>query len=171
MEITDLDLQGFAEFLNKSSAHLYGILNGTRPLSESLAKEIGDKLGFEGTRIFNLNASIPQYIIRAESLTKFKADNRDNAEYFLSTKPGRSIDTFISEVLLKSSFLNDCPRYLKEITRYCKETLHREFRKDELSKGLRYAVDKGLLKSAKKPLLRNDGSLGNRMVDVYFKRR
>ncbi|UTA67275.1 hypothetical protein [Emticicia sp. 21SJ11W-3] len=169
MEIIDLDVPGFADFLDKSTPHLYGILNGSRPLSESLAREIGDKLGFDGIKIFNLNSNIPNYINRSEPLLRFKNDNKKNVEYFLSSKSKRSIDSFINEVLIKSGFFDNRYKYLKEITTYCQEELSREFRKDELSKGLRYAVFKGVLKSMKRPILLNDGSLGSRKVDVYFR--
>ncbi|MEA5405578.1 hypothetical protein VB776_21740 [Arcicella sp. DC2W] len=169
MEIIDLEVPGFAEFLDKSPSHLYGILNGSRFLSESFAREIGDKLGFDGMKIFNLNSNIPNYVNKSEALIRFKNDNKKNVEYFLSAKSKRSIDSFINEVLLNSGLFNDGYKYLKEITNYCKEELNREFQQDELSKGLRYAVSKGVLKSMKRPILLNDGSLGSRMVDVYFR--
>lgn len=50
MVICNLDIAGFAEFYGKSTSHIYGIINGTRSLSESFALDIGKKLGFDGSK-------------------------------------------------------------------------------------------------------------------------
>jgi len=168
MEITDLDVPGFAEFFERSTPHIYGILNRNRSLSEVFAKDIGEKLDFDGAKIFNLNVKIPALIAKSEALRRFKIEYRDNPEYFLSTKTNRSVDTFVSEVLLKSDCFNNGYKYLSEVTEYCQSELNREFIDDKLSKGLRYAVSKNLLKSKKKPIkLKKDG-FGKRLVDVYY---
>ena len=65
MNITDLDIAGFAEFFDMSTSHIYGILNGSRVLSEAFAAKIGKKLGFDGSKIFNLNSTIPNSISKA----------------------------------------------------------------------------------------------------------
>lgn len=51
MIMSDLDIAGFAEFFEKSTSHIYGILNKTRPLSESFSTEIGQKFDFGGTKV------------------------------------------------------------------------------------------------------------------------
>lgn len=168
MKIADLDVAGFAEFFKKSTSHIYGILNTTRPLSDSFAKEIGDKLGFEGTKIFNLNIKLPQ-TIKSSQLSKFKIEHKDNPEYFLSTKSKRSNNSFITEMLLKSDCFTDGYKYLNEIKEYCSKELDKEFISDQLSKALQYTVKLGLLKSTKKPIRLKNGNNGKRMVDVYFK--
>ncbi len=169
MEIIDLDVPGFAEFLDKSSPHIYGISNGSRPLSEALAKEIGEFLEFDGMKIFNLNSPIPKDIRRVDKLIHFKKENKDNPEYFLSQKPARSVDTFILEVLIKTGFFDNGPKYLSETTKFCKEELNREFVDDELTKGLVYAVKKNILKSEKRSIKLKNGGLGVRQVDVYYR--
>ena|SRR5690606_1610864 len=169
MEIIDLDVAGFAEFLNRHTSHIYGILNLTRKLSEVLAKEIGEKLEFDGSKIFNLNTKIPITISRAELLIRFKAEHKDNPEYFISKKSKRSANTFVSEVLLKSDYFDNGYKYLSEITEYCSKVLNREFVGDQLSKALQYAVKTGTLQSAKKPIkLKRKDSYGSRLVDVYY---
>lgn len=169
MKMTDLDVAGFAEMFKKSTSHIYGILNSTRPLSDSFAKEIGDKLGFEGAKIFNLNAKIPIMISKSNHLSKFKIEHKDNPEYFLSTKSKRSNNSFITEILVKSDCFRDGYKYLSEIKEYCLKEFEREFINDQLSKALQYTVKLGLLKSAKKPIKLKNGNTGNRMLDVYFK--
>lgn len=168
MKIIDLDFAGFAEFFGRSTSHVYGILNGTRPLSEVFAREIGEKLEFDGAKIFNLNAKIPSSISKAEYLIQFKSEHRDNPEYFLSTKSKRSPNSFVSEVLLKSDCFEEGYKYLSEITEYCKTELNREFVDDQLSKALQYAVKTGILKFKKKPIKLVNGGFGKRLVDVYY---
>ncbi|WP_196939932.1 hypothetical protein [Sphingobacterium pedocola] len=168
MNITDLDIAGFAEFFKKSTSHIYGILNHTRPLSEVFATEIGEKLNFDGTKIFNLNTRIPSSISKSDMLIKFKADHKHNPEYFLSSKSDRSANTFVTEILTKSDCFADGYKYLKEIKQYCKAELNREFIEDQLTKALQYAVRTNKLKSTKKPIKLKNGKFGTREVDVYF---
>lgn len=168
MDITDLDVAGFAEFLNKSTSHIYGILNQNRTVSESFATEIGNKLDFDGARIFNLNSRIPSSISKSDLLIKFKANHKHNPEYFLSSKSDRSANTFITEILVKSDCFADGYKYLKEIRKYCAEQLNREFIDDQLTKALQYAVSTKKLKFKKKPILLKNGGFGKRQVDVYY---
>lgn len=169
MTITDLDIAGFAEFLNRSASHIYGILNQTRPLSDNLASELGKKLNFDGSKIFNLNSRIPNTIDKSEELIKFKKDNAHNEEYFISSKSSRSSNTFVIEVLIKSGYFNNGYKYLYEIKEYCEKELKRIFVKDQLSKALQYAVKIDQLKSVKKNIKLRNGNYGSRKVDVYFK--
>lgn len=168
MKITGLDVAGFAEFFKKSTSHIYGILNNTRVLSEVFAREIGDKLEFDGVKIFNLNSKIPLSISKAEALIKFKIDHEDNPEYFLSTKAKRSPNSFVTDVLLKSDCFKEGYKYLNEVAEYCKTELNKEFVDDQLSKALQYAVKTKVLKSTKKPIVLKGGGFGKRLVDVYY---
>ena len=168
MEIIDLDIAGFAEFFNKSTSHIYGILNGTRPLSETFAVEIGKKLNFEGNKIFNLNSNLPTSISKCEALVKFKAEHRDNSEYFLSSKSDRSINLFVNDVLIKSGYFDSDYKYLSTIKDYCKIHLNKVFFGDKLSKALQYTVKTGKLKSMKKPIQLKNGGYGKREVDAYY---
>lgn len=77
-------------------------------------------------------------------------------EYFLSTKNDRSIDSFISEILIRSNFLTT-PRYLNEIELFIKTEYNKTFIGDQLSKALRYSVRKGVLMSEKRPIRLTNG--------------
>jgi plasmid maintenance system antidote protein VapI len=168
MRIIDLDVAGVAELFGKSTSHIYGIINGTRPLSESFAREIGEKLGFDGSKIFNLTSKIPSYISNSEALSLFKKEYKENPEYFLSTKAKRSTNSFVNDILLKSDCFSDGYKYLYEITEYCENELNTVFVGDKLSKALQYSVKQNTLKSTKKPIKLKNGKLGKRLVDVYY---
>jgi len=167
MNILGMTVSGFAEFIGRDSSHIYGILNLTRPFSDSFAVHIGNKLGINGAKVLNLNIAIPQSVSRTETVITFKKENKNVPEYFLSTKNDRSIDSFISEILIKSEFLMT-PRYLNEIELFIESEYNKTFIGDQLSKALRYSVKKGILISEKRPIRLTNGNLGKRKVDVYW---
>ncbi len=167
MNILGMTVSGFAEFIGRDSSHIYGILNLTRPFSDSFAVHIGNKLSINGAKVLNLNIAIPQSVSKTESVTTFKNEYKDVPEYFLSTKNDRSIDSFISEILIRSKFLTT-PRYLNEIELFIKSEYNKTFIGDQLSKALRYSVKKGVLMSEKRPIRLTNGSLGKRQVDIYW---
>ncbi|WP_312363135.1 hypothetical protein [Sphingobacterium sp.] len=167
MNILGMTVSGFAEFIGRDSSHIYGILNLTRPFSDSFAVHIGNKLSINGAKVLNLNIAIPQSVSKTESVTTFKNEYKDVPEYFLSTKNDRSIDSFISEILIRSNFLTT-PRYLNEIELFIKTEYNKTFIGDQLSKALRYSVRKGVLMSEKRPIRLTNGSLGKRQVDIYW---
>lgn len=167
MNILGMTVAGFAEFIGRDSSHIYGILNLTRSFSHALAEDIGKKLNVNGSKILNLNVPVSQSIAKTESVHEFKKDKRNNPEYFSSTLTDRSIDLFISRILIKSPFLKE-PRYLKEIELYVCSEYKKVFTNDQLSKALRYSVKKGILKSDKRPIKLKSGDLGKRLVDVYW---
>ena len=167
MNILDMTHVGFAEFVERDVSHIYGITNKSRPFNDTLAEHIGKKLEIKGAKILNLNVTIPSSIAKTEAVINFKRDNKDNPEYFLHSKTDRSIDAFVSEVLIKSDFLKE-PRYLNEIESYIETEFQKSYIDDQLSKALRYAVTKKTLKSEKKAIKLKNGNLGKRLVDVYW---
>lgn len=167
MNILGMTVSGFAEFIGRDSSHIYGILNLTRPFSHALAEDIGKKLNINGSKILNLNVPVSPSIAKTESILEFKKDKRNNPEYFSSTLTDRSIDLFISRILIKSSFLKE-PRYLNEIELFIKSEYKKTFIGDQLSKALRYSVRKGVLISEKRPIILRNGEFGKRQVDVYW---
>jgi hypothetical protein len=58
---------------------------------------------------------------------------------------------------------------VREVRDYCKQKFSKHFTSDKLSKGLKYAVLKGLLKTSKYPILKANGEAGKRIVDVFWK--
>lgn len=167
MTITDLDVNGFAEFLGRQSSHIYGILNGSRILSIPLARLIGEKLGFDGTKILNPNYLIPAKISRSENLISFKKDNAANSIYFASKKIDRSVNRFVLDVLIPSGLFSE-PRYLFEALQFSKKHFDKDFSSDQLSKALRYTVKTGSLRTNKERIKLKNGEYGSRLVDVYY---
>lgn len=167
MNILGMTVSGFAEFIGKSPSHIYGILQSKRTFSHALADHIGKIINTTGAKILNLNISIPQNIAKVESVVSFKEEYIKVPEYFSDTKNDRSIDAFISEVLVGSSFLKT-PRYLNEIELFVKSKYNKTFIGDQLSKALRYSVKKGVLESEKRPIRLTNGNFGKRQVDVYW---
>ncbi|WP_164121885.1 hypothetical protein [Sphingobacterium sp. xlx-130] len=168
MNHLDLTVAGFAAFINRDASHIYGILNVSRDFSDALAEHIGKLTGIKGATIKNINTEIPASISKCESIVEFRKNNKANPEYFLNTKTDRSINAFVSDVLVESKFL-EIPRYLSEIEEFVASKYDKSFVKDKLSKALRYAVSKQTLKSEKKPIKLRNGDFGKRMVDVYWK--
>lgn len=162
-----MTVAGFAEFIGRSPSHIYGILQSKRTFSHALADHIGKRIGITGTKILNLNISISQNISKVESVASFKEEYINVPEYFSDTKNDRSIDAFISEFLVESSFLKT-PRYLNEIELFIKSKYNKTFIGDQLSKALRYSVRKGILISEKKLIRLTNGNFGKRQVDVYW---
>lgn len=167
MNHLNLTVAGFGVFIDREPSHIYGILNVSRDFSDALAEHIGKLTGIKGATIKNINTEIPASISKCDKIVEFRKSHKDNKEYFLNTKTDRSIDAFISDVLIKSKFL-ETPRYLSEIEEFVALKYDKNFVKDKLSKALRYAVSKQTLKSEKRPIKLKNGDFGKRIVDVYW---
>lgn len=162
-----LTVAGFAIFIDRETSHIYGILNVSRDFSDALAEHIGKLTGIKGATIKNINTDIPSSISKCDKIVEFRKSHKDNKEYFLNTKTDRSIDAFISDILVKANFLKT-PRYLSEIEEFIASKYDKNFSKDKLSKALRYAVSKETLKSEKRTIKLQNGNFGKRLVDVYW---
>lgn len=169
LALIGLEIAGFAQLINRSPAHIYGILNSQRDLSKSLGREIGDKVGFDGNIIFKLNTPIPKSIATTEQMIAFRTKYKDSPEFFTETRKDRSIDYFIQFELIPSGFFTEGYKYVNEIRRFCNDVPYKKgYSSDQLSKGLKYAVSKGLLNSKKEFIKKHNGNLGERLVDVFF---
>lgn len=167
MEKIGLEIPGFAVFIDRSESHIYSLLNGRREVTSDIALDIGNKLGFDGLRIFKLNQELPAGIENTPFLNNFKRQYRDNPEFFTSSKGERRVSHFIQFELINTD-LFDTPKYVWEINEVC--VLHgRTLESDVLSKHLKYFVKRGFLRSEKRPIKLRDGTFGVRLVDVFFK--
>ncbi len=167
IELTGLEVPGFAAFIGLSESHVYSLLSARREIPTQFAQQLGEQLDFDGIRIFKLNQELPESIRTAPALRKFRKEHHHNKEYFITTKKERSLSHFLEEELLHTSLFEE-PRYVWQVNDACREK-NRKVDSDTLSKHLKYLVSKNLLKSAKKQIQRRDGSLGKRMVTVFFK--
>lgn len=169
MLYSNLEILGLSVLTEITENHIYSILTYRRRLTEEIASRIGEQIGFDGRIILDLNKTIPKSKIgNSQKLKAFKEQNKLNDKYFLDTKKDRSIDHFIQYELLLSDLFNDGPKYLKEIRTYCKTQHNKTYTSDELSKGLKYAASKSLIKTKKQLIKKIDGTFGTRMVDVFY---
>ncbi len=166
LELCDLEVSGFAQLTGRSESHIYGIINGSRRLSSSFASKIGTILDFESMKIFDLNKSLP-ITFDSINLIDFRRKHQANSEYFISKRKEKSIDYFIVNILIPSTYLKN-QRSVAEIRSYSREVYKKEFSSEELSKGLTYAVKKGLLKVLKKKIIRFNGTIGKRTIDFFY---
>ncbi|MCX2477171.1 hypothetical protein OQZ33_22750 [Pedobacter sp. MC2016-05] len=166
LKLCDLEVSGFSQLVGKSESHIYGVVNGSRPLSNSFANQIGAILNFDSGVIFNLNRPLPS-LLESDKLIDFRRKYSNNLEYFISKRNEQSIDFFLVNVLIPSEFMED-KRSVSEIRIHSREVYKKEFSSEELSKGLRYAVKKGHLKTTKKEIVKSSGTKGIRMVDVFW---
>jgi len=167
METIGLELPGFALFIGKSESHVYSLLSGRRGITNDIAKDLGSKLEFDGSKIFKLNQPIPSSIINGKYLNNFKQQYINNPEYFVSTKIDRKLSYYVQFELVNTD-LFDSPRYVWEVNDVCRK-FGKVFKSDTLSKILKHLVTKGVLQSKKEPIKLRNGSYGSRKVDVFFK--
>jgi plasmid maintenance system antidote protein VapI len=170
LEIIDLEEVAFAEFIGYSVPHIYAVLNGTRALAPRFAKAIGNKLGFPGENIFNLNYEIPDKIKKSRTLNNFKSEYKYNDEYFLSTIIDRKRSKLVEETIIQGDFLYEY-KYLSEIKTMINSSISKKdkFDSDELSKILNYLVSQGKLIKDRMRIKLKTGRLGIRIVDVFSK--
>lgn len=169
IQLSGLEVKGFAEFVGVSLSHLYAVINGNRALTQETVRRICKKFNLKEDRFFRLDYEIPANISKAPELLEFMAKEKDISEYFQNTRDDRIPSHYIEHELVKSSlFKEDEPTYLWEVREYC-EKEERVYSSNELSKLLKYQVKKGNLRSTKRPIKCRDGTYGIRMVDVFFK--
>ncbi|HEU0227466.1 MAG TPA: helix-turn-helix domain-containing protein [Arachidicoccus soli] len=167
MDLSGLELIGFADFLSVSESHLYAILNGTRDLTEDVAEKIASAFDLKGGQILRPNYKIPKSIKKSELLNKFCDENKDVKSYFIDTRKERKDSYFVENDLYQTT-LFDKPIYIWEIKEYC-ESIGKKYTSKRLSQILKYMVETKKLKSKKKPLKLRSGGYGERIVEVFYK--
>lgn len=169
VQITGLEIVGFAEFVGISVSHLYAILNGNKKLTYEMARRIARKFKLKPEDIFDLDKDISKEVQNAPALKRFMVTEREMQEYFQATRDSRKASHYIAHTLVNAPiFKDDEPIYLWEIQQYC-VLQKRYYSSDELSKYLNEQVIKGKLRSEKRPIKKRDGTYGVRKVNVYFK--
>jgi plasmid maintenance system antidote protein VapI len=167
MDLAELEIDGFAEYLSISPSHLYAILNGNRDLTVDIADKVGSAFDLKGSQILRINYRIPKRIKKSESLNKFYEENKNVESYFIKTR-GERKDSYYIEHDLFNSNLFDSPIYIWELKEYCQKA-GKNYTSKRLSQILNYMVDRKKLKKKKRPLKLRNGKYGKRKVDVFFK--
>ena len=166
MDITGLELAGFAQLVQISESHLYALINGRRKLTGDTADKIGAKLKLKGWQILNLDYIVPDSLQQLPAVKKFYTDYKHNPEYFKKTKSSRKVSHFIEQELL-STKLFSTPVPVSTVREAC-AGLDKEYSSKQVSQTLNYLVETKKLKSKKTRQRRKNGTYGEREVYLYF---
>lgn len=166
MDKAGLQLVALAEFTGISESHLYGILNGTKKLTGPVADQIATKFNMQGWQLLHLEYALPRSLNTIQELQEFYEEYRHARNFFtheIKLKPA----TQIEQLLLNGNFLNQ-KRSIAEILAHCKAH-GLNLNSKQLSQHLHYLGQKSLLQKEKQKITLKDGSLGNRLIDVFWK--
>jgi len=167
MNLAGLEVEGFAEYLNISTSHMYAIQNGTRELTSEIANRMGTAFNISGADILRASYRLPKNLKRSNELNNFFDKNKSVKSYFRNTRIERK-DSYFIENEIHNSDLFDTPRYIWELKEYC-ESRGKKYNSKQLSQILNYMVIRKLLKKRRSLLKLRSGEYGNRMVDVFYK--
>lgn len=167
IEMSGLELSGFAVFVHISESHLYAILNGNREVTEDVAERIGAAFNIKGGKILRLNYKIPSKLKKSNELNNFYEQNRNISSYFVDTRSARKDSYYIENELLQSGVFDE-PIYIWEIRNYC-ESKGKKYSSKRLSQILEYMYKTNRLRRDKRPIKLRNGGYGKKKVYVYFK--
>lgn len=167
MNLSGLEIAGFAEFTGVSESHIYALLNGTRELTIEIADKIALGFNFKGWQLLKLDYKLTNTVRKAPILLKFYKENKGVHDYFITTRDDRKAAYFIENELLISD-LFDKPVYVWEVREACAAS-GRKYTSKRVSQILNYLVSTKKLKSKKKPIKLKNGAVGTRIVDVFFR--
>lgn len=167
MKIAGLEIPGFAEFTNISESHVYAILNGTREVTEDVAKKISNKFGIPSSNLTSRTYKLTEELRNTPLLKKFYIDEKQTKDYFIKTKGERKSSFFIENDLYNSGFF-DKPVYVKDVRDACIQK-EKNYTSKQVSQILNYMADRKLLKRKKKPIQLVNGKAGKRLVEVFYK--
>jgi plasmid maintenance system antidote protein VapI len=167
MQISGLELSGFAEFTGVSESHIYAIINGTKELTQRTAEKIAAPFEIKGTQLMNSNFKLTQKLNKTLLLTKFYKENKGVHKYFINTRVDRKVAHFIEHEILTQKQFNRTFS-VGEVRQACLEE-GKKYTSKRVSQVLNYLVETNNLKSKKKQIAKKDGTLGVRVVDVFWK--
>lgn len=167
IQLSGLELSGFAEFTSISESHIYAVINGTKELTENTADKIADVFDLKGFQLLNPNFRLTKKLSNASSLVKFYKENKGVYKYFVNTRIDRKVAYFIEyEVLSKKQFA--FPFTVGKVREACLEA-GRKYTSKRISQVLNYLVATNKLRRKKEHIIKKDGNTGKRFVDVFSK--
>lgn len=167
MDISGLELSGFADFTGVSESHLYAIINGTKSLTDSTAQKIAQPFNLLKDQLINPNYKLTKKLSKSQALIQFYTENKGVHKYFVTTKIDRKIAYYIECEVLKSKKFKR-PFYVADVRDYCLKA-GRDLSSKRVAQVLNYLVDKKILKKEKASYVLKNGELGKRMVDKFSK--
>jgi plasmid maintenance system antidote protein VapI len=167
MNLTGLEMIGFAEFVGISESHLYALINGTRKLTVGMAKKIALPFNIEWNILLDENNNITNKKISTVQLKKFYTENKGVRDYFVHTRRQRKVSYFIeNEILVQQQF--DTFFYVTDVRRACLDA-GMNLESKRISQVLNYLVELGKLKRKRGRIILKNGSFGKRVVDIFSK--
>ncbi len=162
IEMSQLTFLGFGTLVGVSEKYIYAILNGNKPFSPKFEDKVDKAFGFLPDTF-----SIPDQefdpVKVSEVVRKFLEENIHNLDDYSRTALKRS--TVIAQLIEKGFFQN--AKTVRDVSLECEQSGH-SFSSSDLTKSLVYAAHKGLLLIRKQPMLRLDGTEGDRLVNYYL---
>ena len=167
MEHLGLEVKGFAALIERSTDHVYSLLNGRRKLTKETAELLSKRIGnISAVDIFRLNHPIKDNVGDSPEMEAFRKHYANNKEFFSETKEERKLSFFVRNSLVNEGFFGS-PKRVADVVLKCKE-LGQKHSSEKITKTLKYLVFLGILKSKKKPIILKNGKPGKRLVNVYW---
>lgn len=168
INLSKLEIPGFAELVNISESHLRSLLNGKRSFTEDMINRIGGPFSLTAVKFLNPNFKLTKLKINTPVLNKFYEENKTNATYFLEQKEFRKDSLFIkNNLILKGDFFKT-PKFVSDVREECGE-LDKYFASKKISQILNYFVDTGILERYYGFIIKKNGEKGNRLLSLFYK--
>lgn len=165
IDILELTPIGMAAFLNISPDHIYSLRKGRRSISNQIADTLESKLKISIKDIFNPKNKITKTKIDSTILNEFRRANTDNINFFVDKKLQNSLSSLIRAKMISTGYFEKEKR-VNEVVSKLKE-LGINSSSEKATKSLKYLVTTGYLTFDKKPIIKQSGEEGNRIVNYY----
>lgn len=167
LTLSGLELSGFAEFTGISESHLYSLLNGTREITDKTAKKIANSFDIRVDMLLKSGSRIDPAIASTQKLLNFYEANKGVHKNFANTRVDRAPSYFVQfEILPQKQF--NIPFTVEGVRKACTEG-GKKFTSKKVAQVLEYFVTIQKLKSRKERIIKKDGNLGSRFINVYTK--
>jgi transcriptional regulator with XRE-family HTH domain len=146
---TGLTIEGLTFALSISISYTLMIEKGTANISSKLAKNIATFFGIEVAQLYSrkkISLKLPRII---PTIAKFYDENKENAKFFIHRRSEYSVASFVSNILLLDSFMQE-EHTVGEIKAHSNKKYHRELDSQELSREVRRLFLKNVLQRRRK---------------------
>ncbi|MGN6531957.1 MAG: hypothetical protein ACTHK0_09415 [Ginsengibacter sp.] len=169
INLSNLEIPGFAELVNISESHLRSLLNGKRNFTEEMANRIGNPFNLNAAKFLDTNFKLTKQKINTLILNKFYEENKVNSAYFLEQKEFRKDSLFIkNNLILKSDFFKS-PKFVSDVRERCGE-LDKYFASKKISQILNYFAYTGILERYHDFQIKKNGEKGKRLLSLFYKK-
>jgi len=169
INLSNLEIQGFAELVNISESHLRSLLNGKRDFTEDMVSRIGSPFNLTAAKFLDTNFKLTKRKVNTPILNKFYEENKANSAYFLEQKEFRKDSLFIkNNLILKGNFFKS-PKYVSDVREKCGE-LDKYFASKKISQILNHFAYIGILERYHDFKINKNGEKGKRLLSLFYKK-